>query len=108
MLEAKPVPMPLCPLQFSHGQLWDRAQAPTVRDRRPSVWAMARLASLDLMPFNNECRVNISAHVCRREVSCSKWYPHLLRVACSLIFLVPMLQLLGCLELDPSIPFDAM
>jgi hypothetical protein len=42
-LGEKPVPVPLCPPQVSHGLTWDRTQASAVRGRR--------LMALHLLPY---------------------------------------------------------
>jgi hypothetical protein len=41
-LGEKPVPVPLCPPQISHGLIRDRTRAFAVRGRRLTAWAMGR------------------------------------------------------------------
>jgi hypothetical protein len=52
VLGEKPVLLPLCPPQISHGLTWDRTRASAVRGRRLTAWAMT-LPSLDLTKPTN-------------------------------------------------------
>lgn len=42
VLGERPVPLPLCPPQSSHGLTWSRTPASAVTGRRLTIWAMAR------------------------------------------------------------------
>ena len=44
VLRYKPVPLPLCPPQISHGLTWDWTRTSAVGDRLLSAWAKARPA----------------------------------------------------------------
>jgi hypothetical protein len=52
-LGEKPVPVPICPPQISHGLTRDRTRASAVRGRRLAAWVMSRsTGGINLQYFN--------------------------------------------------------
>jgi hypothetical protein len=74
-LGEKPVPVPLCPPQISHGLTRDRTRASAVRGRRLTARAMARpLAFRCLLLLVTEGQiVRRRAHLCSRMKLASVW-----------------------------------
>jgi hypothetical protein len=86
-LGEKPVPVPLCPPQISHGPTQNRTRSSTVRGRRLTTWVMARPSCHVSGGELNTARSNIPKPVIKKQLTL-KLLRHNLRHNPELIFLV--------------------